>query len=39
MSDALTHLDTEYGGVENYLHGPAAVTAGTLEDLRDQLIN
>jgi protein-tyrosine phosphatase len=39
MSDALTHLDTEYGGVENYLHGPAAVTAGTLEDLRDQLIH
>lgn len=38
MEEALEHLDREYGGVEEYLTGPAGMRKEDLETLRSRLL-
>jgi protein-tyrosine phosphatase len=38
LADALDLIDSEYGGVETYLRGPAAMTSRALDDLRARLV-
>jgi protein-tyrosine phosphatase len=38
MAEALDVVDDEYGGVEAYLRGPAAMSVETLDALRLQLL-
>lgn len=39
MKEALGHLDDRYGGVEEYLTGPAGIRKEDLETLRARLVN
>ena len=38
MADALQLLDSDYGGIETYLRGPAGMTDATLADLRSRFV-
>ena len=38
MEEALGHLDADFGGIESYLLGPAAMSRGALETLRSELV-
>jgi protein-tyrosine phosphatase len=38
MASALEVLDNDYGGIEAYLRGPAAMTSTALDRLHDQLV-
>ena len=38
MADALTLMDSDYGGIESYLRGPAGMTDAALTDLRSRFV-
>jgi protein-tyrosine phosphatase len=38
MTDALDLMDSDYGGIESYLRGPAAMTDAALTDLRRRFV-
>lgn len=38
MADALELLDSDYGGIETYLRGPAGMTDATLADLHSRFV-